>query len=1158
MTDTIGSNKLHHRIHLNPEYVANVTQVQPDFSLFGKTVYLRTYSRTVLSNEKERRETWAEIIQRVTEYSFDLHIGDDEASINREANELFSAMYHLRGFPAGRTLWIGGTDYVDPSNPKGTALASMNCAFTTVDRPEDIYDIVYLLMNGTGVGFSATQESVENLTRFAPVSMIKPEVVVMPYSYLDPEILQDSTRDDSFYIFENGVLTMNIGDSREAWAMFIRDFVVAYLTGSAKHTFDAFVGDASGRNHKRMIHLDDRGDYCDNSIKQIVINADRVRPYGAVLKTFGGTASGPDPLFDMIHDLQNLVENEGFHCWTDTLINDIITMSARATVSGGKRRSALISCGDNTSEAFANMKTGEWYNTHPWRSQANNSQYYYSRPEKSELLLRLNQALVGDPENGVYPAGEPGMFNMEEARRRKGNTQGFNPCGEILLKSKQTCNLVEINLVAHLDSDSELGYDKETLFRTARLMARHNFRITNIDFSREMPKWDKVQKEDRLCGVALSGMMDFKDALNWDNAQMGGLLKELRDYVIEVVNKYADDMKVNRSALVTTVKPSGCRPWNALTTTDKGLITLEEMFVDHDESKEWDEYQGEANAIQQKDTSNKITKTYNNGKAEVFAIRMSYGLTVESTANHQWFAMKPNGKHRQYGEMDWYATSDLKAGDVLKVKLGTYKNEIPAKLRKSSSLSVKMREDTFSIKQPEEMNSDLAWLLGYLWGDGAMSPVIFRFRWVDARIENLEKAKRIIFEQFGIECNYKQLKDGQASSMEFGSKALWFWMIKNGVFKYDADKIELIPEVVRRSSWRHIVAFIAGLIDADGWAGITGTGRDRSVTLATADKRFSQHVQDVCWAIGIAFGRSENTRGENLQKRKSMWLMSMANPTRKNALDELLKHSLKMQGTSGPRWRHDDGEGKFNRRIGRIESIESVGIQGTYDIEVENEHYYYAGSVLSHNSISLIPGVSPGAHPPIAPYFWRRIRIGKNDGVAKALAFLGVPYEAEMHEVRSRGKSRNVDTSGWTGNEQRSIELADTLVFSFPAKSRAKKAADQYTALEQLDFYKMTMQNWTQHNTSITIYVEPHEVEQVADWMLENWNDYVGISFLPKNGGVYEQAPYEAITQQQYQDAVSAFPDLADLEEYLANIEASGVNFSDIQEMCEGGNCPTR
>ncbi len=768
---TATKNMIHHRIHLNNDYMDNATSTQPDFALSGKTVYLRTYSRTVTDDYgKERRENWKEIIQRVVEYSFDLHIGTDETSINNEAHELFSAMYHLRGFPAGRTLWVGGTAYVDPRNTKGTALASMNCAFTTIDEPEDFYDIVYLLMNGTGVGFSATADSVKSLNKTAPVSLIKPEVFIKPYHYTPPED-NDETIDYNYYTFTNGTMIFDIGDSREAWGMFLRDFITAYLTGSAKYTFDALLGDASGAKHKRRIVLSDNGGYSDNSINQILITGNRVRPKNTPLKTFGGEASGPDPLFDFIMDLQKLVEHEGIHQWTDTLINDVVTMMARAVVSGGKRRSALISCGDADSEEFASMKTGQWYDTHPWRSQANNSQYFYSKPTKDQLLKRLNQALVGDPDNGVYPAGEPGMFNMEEANRRRDGALGFNPCGEILLRKFGLCNLVEGNMPAHLLFDNDghcIGYDKRELFHTMRLIARHNLRITNVDFAREMPAWDKVQKEDRLCGVALSGMVDFQNALGWTTEQMGVLLKELRDYVIKEVNEYADEMGINRPLLITTIKPSG--------------------------------------------------------------------------------------------------------------------------------------------------------------------------------------------------------------------------------------------------------------------------------------------------------------------------------------------------------------------------------------------------------SISLIPGVSPGAHPPIAPYFWRRIRIGKNDGVARALAFLGVPFEAEIQDIKNKGKTRGIDVTELENNptSNEAIDFADTLVFSFPAKSRSTKAANDYTAIEQLEFYKMTMQNWTQHNTSITIYVDPGEVEGVSDWMLENWDDYVGISFLPKDGGVYQQAPYEAISKEAYEEALDRFPDLGDLEEYLTSIEASGVTFSEINESCENGNCPTR
>lgn len=198
-----------------------------------------------------------------------------------------------------------------------------------------------------------------------------------------------------------------------------------------------------------------------------------------------------------------------------------------------------------------------------------------------------------------------------------------------------------------------------------------------------------------------------------------------------------------------------------------------------------------------------------------------------------------------------------------------------------------------------------------------------------------------------------------------------------------------------------------------------------------------------------------------------------------------------------------------------------------------------ATTVKPEGTLSLVSGVSSGVHPAYAPYYLRRVRISKHDAVAKALYFLGLEPKPEV---------------GFT-----SLEEADTWVFEFPIKTPAYRKAHDYSAIEQLERYRTIQQVWTDHNTSITVYLHPSEKEAVVDWLLDNWEHYVAVSFLPKDDKTYPLMPFEAISQEEYQRRIQTLPDFSRLHDYVAAIEATGLQSSDeLDPSCASGACPVR
>jgi len=162
--------------------------------------------------------------------------------------------------------------------------------------------------------------------------------------------------------------------------------------------------------------------------------------------------------------------------------------------------------------------------------------------------------------------------------------------------------------------------------------------------------------------------------------------------------------------------------------------------------------------------------------------------------------------------------------------------------------------------------------------------------------------------------------------------------------------------------------------------------------------------------------------------------------------------------------------------------------------------------VKPSGTVSQLVDASSGLHTRYAPYYIRRVRISSSDGFFKMLKDQKVPYYPEIGH----------------GSENLS-----TYVLEFPVKAPVKSVfRNDLNALEQLEYWKKVKMNYTEHNPSVTISVGSGEWISVANWVYENWDLIGGLSFLPKEDHVYELAPYEEITKEQYEKMVAEFPDV--------------------------------
>ncbi len=509
---------------LSEEFLNKYKDQRAPLSPIGEFVYLRTYSRYL--EDKKRRENWFETVLRTTEYNIGLgsdykkkqgiEINPEEEA--KEAELLFDNLYNLRTFTSGRTLYMGGTDIV-----KEYPLSNYNCCFTMIEKIHDLVDVFYLLMLGCGVGIRIDKKVIG---QFPEVRKVRLEDIYKedirrktPKEFMEHTILNIEESKEG----EGKTAAIMVGDSKEGWC-------------DALYTYFKLITDKEYEE-----------------INIIRIDYSYVRPEGERLRRFGGRASGHKSLKRMFEKINKVINNKETGKFNSIDILDLATIISENVVSGGVRRSAMMIICDEEDEDVINAKKniykivdGSWLEDQEisHRKMSNNSVLYTAKPS----LERIREIL-----HSIRINGEPGFINEAEALRRKGTFKGLNPCGEILLRSKQCCNLSTNNLLSFVNEKNEL--DLERLTEVLKLSVRVTIRMTLVDV--ELPDWNRVMKEDRIVGISLTGIMDMVNKTKMSYEELGVLFKHLREVVHEEGKRYCSELKIAVPALMTTIKPEG-------------------------------------------------------------------------------------------------------------------------------------------------------------------------------------------------------------------------------------------------------------------------------------------------------------------------------------------------------------------------------------------------------------------------------------------------------------------------------------------------------------------------------------------------------------------------------------------------------------------------
>lgn len=453
---------------------------------------LRTYHRPLREGDTQL-ESWEEVVGRVVNHQRWLWERALGRSLNEnqedELEELRYLILNRYIAPAGRTLWLGGTEL------SRTRESSMfNCAYTHVETVYDVVDVLWLLLQGCGVGFRPITGTLNGfrkpLEQIQVIRSNKTEKGGIPYNVetFDPE---------------TGTWMIKVGDSAVAWAKAIGKLVAGKFPA-----------------------------------KTLILDFSEIRPAGTRLKGYGWISSGDEQIAKAFKAIAQRLSDRADQLLTRIDILDIVNWLGTILSSRRSAEIALFEYGQPEWEEFALAKKEWWLNGNAHRQQSNNSLLFKHKPTRQELENLFN--LIMDS-----GGSEPGFINATEAERRAPWFKGCNPCVEILLGNKSFCNLTEVNVLAFKG-------DKVGLERALYLAGRMNYRQTMVNLRDEILQeaWHLNNDFLHLCGIGLTGVRARPDLTKYD-------YKRMRNIAVSGAYSMARDLGSPDPKNVTCIKPSG-------------------------------------------------------------------------------------------------------------------------------------------------------------------------------------------------------------------------------------------------------------------------------------------------------------------------------------------------------------------------------------------------------------------------------------------------------------------------------------------------------------------------------------------------------------------------------------------------------------------------
>ena len=453
----------------------NITTLPTYYQQF---IHKSRYARWI--DSENRREEWDETISRY------MNCIKDHSAVfcnykmpDKLYTELYDAILKQSIMPSMRCVMTAG-EALHRDNTAG-----YNCSYLPVDDLKSFDEAMYILMCGTGVGFSVEREYINKL----------PEVP------------------DKLFAAEE---TIVVYDSKEGWAKALRKLLALLWSGEIPNW-----------------------------------DLSKIRPAGSKLKIFGGRASGPAPLESLFKFIILTFCNAKGRKLSSLECHDIMCKVGEVVVSGGVRRSAMISLSNLSDDRMRHAKTGEFYKTQPQRQMSNNSVAYTEKPDMTTFMREwLSLTESGTGERGMFYRGAAQSKAAENGRRDAEWAFGTNPCSEIILRPYQFCNLSEV-IVRGEDSADDISKKVEL----ATILGTFQATLTNFPYLRKV--WKKNTEEERLLGVSLTGIMDNSIMNGQESNNLAEILQQLKEVAIDTNKEFSEKLGISQSTAITCVKPSG-------------------------------------------------------------------------------------------------------------------------------------------------------------------------------------------------------------------------------------------------------------------------------------------------------------------------------------------------------------------------------------------------------------------------------------------------------------------------------------------------------------------------------------------------------------------------------------------------------------------------
>ena len=1087
-------------------------------------LFYRSYSRRL---DDGSRESWEQVVERNLSALIELgNLNPEQAALLRKHQ------LDLTSLPSGRWLWVGGTPWAEDQR---NFYGAYNCSSVHVDQLSAFGLLMNLAMQGTGTGAVLSRANVSRLPK------VVNRLEIDYRGSLGSAAPDERNPCTVASAIDYGHLLVRVGDSREGW-------VASYQKLIDLSCREWLAGDGFGTNLK------------------ITIDLSWVRPPGEQLKGFGGVAN-PSALPEMYARVARVLNRATGRQLSPLECCLIIDEAARCVVAGNIRRSAGMRQFDEGDLEAAGAKRNLWgqdeqghWSIDPERDalrMANHTRLFHRKPTHSEVLEAvrsqhacgegaiqftpealaranadilttewLKQGFLEAIEEGGLEAGAQafsiilfGKSDLDELDpEQRGELShrmgrfGLNPCGEIL-GSDFLCNLAEVHLNRLDPSDSGAV---EEAFRAAALtvsvLLHHRFCDERMHAAR---------LRDPIVGVSFTGLFDYfvrqlgVDWLRWwtegrpPNAQGMAFsacevrtLRRFRAIVESEVAAYCEANDLKAPNRCTTVQPAGCLGLDALRVTSRGLLLFDEAKL----HLRWPDASGDPLLVR---GTAPVVGSVCNDPGPALRLTLVSGRQIVCTPDHRFWVVGTGWVHARDLSFPGKGCDAFSGGDELEASPGQHSGR-PVATRQLEEPEMP------PAKTPSALTPQLAYVAGVsliknptrvTWPalrNVADHCLHFSFPLTEeAACDRLNELFEDLFE-----APLKRRLSGRTIHLFSRESPLRRWLEINSLLIADAPETDRLPLALRQSTTSTIRSFFAGLVDATACK-----MRNQPPVIKIQSEPLARHLQQVGEAVGLVFRLQRHQDG-----RKPYWKLTLSRYwSTAPALEYLAVHSLHCQGRD-MRKTHNC----FGHHYWQVAAIERIEDTVTADICLDaddDDAWYWAGAIKSHNSKSLLTNASPGWHPPKAPYYIRRITFAKDDPIALACLAYGYPIVPSQSDKDESGRLLNDPF------DERCTEWLVEIPTATPwaeLEGAAEIDTGKFSALAQFDFYMNVQKHYSGHNTSATLELTEAEIEPLATAIhtaIDTDQGYISAALLARfdDQETFPRMPFEPISKERYE-----------------------------------------